>query len=58
MRWVSETEGGVVDTNLKVYGTKNLRVIDASVPPISFSAHLESIVYGIAEIGAEIILGQ
>lgn len=52
------SEGGVVDTNLKVYGTKNLRVIDASVPPISFSAHLESIVYGIAEIGAEIILGQ
>ncbi|WFD33246.1 hypothetical protein MCUN1_000059 [Malassezia cuniculi] len=48
--------GGVVDKNLLVYGTKNLRVIDASVPPLSVSAHLMSIVYGLAEIGAEIVL--
>ena len=47
--------GGVVDKNLLVYGTSNLRVIDASVPPLSMSAHLMSIVYGIGEIGAEIV---
>ncbi|KAJ9474364.1 Choline dehydrogenase [Pseudozyma hubeiensis] len=48
--------GGVVDKNLRVYGTKNLRVVDASVPPISFSAHLMSITYGLAELGSEMIL--
>lgn len=50
--------GGVVDKNLKVYGTQNLRVVDASVPPISFSAHLMSITYGLAEIGSEMILAD
>ncbi|PWY99221.1 alcohol oxidase [Testicularia cyperi] len=48
-------QGGVVDADLLVYGTNNLRVIDASVPPISFAAHLMSITYGLAEIGAELI---
>ena len=41
-----------------MYGTKNLRVIDASVPPLSVSAHLMSVVYGLAEIGSEIVLQQ
>ncbi|PWN49433.1 alcohol oxidase [Violaceomyces palustris] len=50
--------GGVVDKNLKVYGTKNLRVIDSSVPPISLSAHLMAATWGIAEIGAEMILAE
>ncbi|PKI84082.1 hypothetical protein MVES1_002020 [Malassezia vespertilionis] len=49
------SQGGVVGSDLKVHGTSNLRVVDASIPPISFSAHLMSITYGIAEIGAEII---
>lgn len=51
-------DGGVVDTNLKVYGTSNLRVIDASVVPFSLSCHLMSVAYGIAEIGADIIMGH
>jgi choline dehydrogenase len=41
--------GGVVDNRLKVYGTKNVRAIDASVLPIQLSAHLSSSLYGIAE---------
>ena len=49
--------GGVVDPQLKVYGTANLRVIDASVIPIHISAHIQSTVVGIAEYGADIIKG-
>lgn len=48
-------QGGVVDANLKVYGLANVRVVDASVPPVTFSAHLMGSTYGIAERGAEII---
>ncbi|WFD31635.1 hypothetical protein MSPP1_002674 [Malassezia sp. CBS 17886] len=50
--------GGVVDKNLLVYGTKNLRVVDASVPPIAMACHLVAVTYGIAEIGSEIILSH
>jgi len=32
--------GGVVDPNLKVYGTANVRVVDASIFPIQFAAHV------------------
>lgn len=48
-------EGGVVDTNLKVYGTRNLRVIDASVFPLHVQGNIMSLVYAIAERGADII---
>ncbi|KAK7442996.1 hypothetical protein VKT23_015943 [Stygiomarasmius scandens] len=47
--------GGVVDAQLKVYDTSNLRVVDASVLPLQISAHLSSVLYGIAEKGADII---
>lgn len=42
-------DGGVVDTNCKVYGTKNLRVVDASIMPIEPAAHIQNTVYALAE---------
>lgn len=48
-------DGGVVDTNLKVYGTANVRVIDSSVIPMHISSHTMGTTYGVAEFGADII---
>ena len=48
-------EGGVVDAELRVYGTTNLRVVDASIMPVILSAHLQTAVYGIAERAAEML---
>ena len=41
--------GGVVDSNLLVYGTQNLRVVDASIFPLVPAAHLQAVVYAVAE---------
>ncbi|KAA1475429.1 alcohol oxidase [Dentipellis sp. KUC8613] len=47
--------GGVVDAQLKVHGTANVRVADAGIIPLQLSAHLQSTVYGIAEKAADIL---
>ncbi|CAL5873176.1 uncharacterized protein PFLUO_LOCUS7445 [Penicillium psychrofluorescens] len=48
-------QGGVVDANLRVYGLANVRVADASVPPIALSTHLMASTYGLAEQASTII---
>lgn len=40
---------GVVDSSLKVWGTANLRVVDASIVPQHLAAHMQSTVYAIGE---------
>ena len=47
--------GGVVDAELKVYGTENVRVVDASVMPFQVSGHLTSTIYAIAEKASDMI---
>ncbi|KAF7304258.1 Aryl-alcohol oxidase [Mycena chlorophos] len=46
---------GVVDPDLRVKGTKGLRVIDASILPIVPSAHTQAATYVIGERGADLL---
>lgn len=47
--------GGVVDAELRVYGTKNLSIIDASILPVIPAAHLQASMYAVAEKASDII---
>lgn len=44
---------GVVDSDHLVYGTANVRVVDASVLPFQVSGHLTSTLYALAERSAD-----
>ncbi|XP_067006945.2 glucose dehydrogenase [FAD, quinone] [Anabrus simplex] len=51
-------ETAVVDPELKVYGIRNLRVIDASIFPRITSGHIQGPTYMVAEKGADLIKKQ
>jgi choline dehydrogenase len=55
---MSRELGGVVDPQLRVYGTRNVRVVDASVLPTQISGHLTATLYAVADRAAAIILGK
>ncbi|KAJ3569075.1 hypothetical protein NP233_g5291 [Leucocoprinus birnbaumii] len=50
-------KNGVVDSKLKVYGTRNLRIADLSIVPLHIGSHIQCVAYGIGEIAADIIKG-
>ncbi|KAF7899673.1 hypothetical protein EAF00_004009 [Botryotinia globosa] len=52
-----ENKGGVVDNSLIVYGTSNLRVVDASIMPIVPRSNTQTVVYAVAERAVDIIKG-
>ena len=52
----SAAMGKVVDVDLKVYNVKGLRIVDASVIPVSIAGHYQVATYATAEQAADIIL--
>ena len=50
-----EEKGSVVGADLKVFGVKELSVVDASVIPLVPGAHLSAGVYVVGERAADII---
>lgn len=55
---MAETVGGVVDETFKVYGTSNLRIVDASVMPIIPRGNILTTVYALAGKAADVMLNE
>lgn len=52
---MSKELGGVVDSELRLYGATNVRIVDASVLPAQVCGHLTATLYALAERAADII---
>lgn len=50
-----EKYGGCVSSDLRVYGTKKLSIVDASIIPLIPATHLQATMYAIAEKAADLI---
>jgi choline dehydrogenase-like flavoprotein len=50
--------GGVVNNRLVVYGTQNLRVVDASIFPLEPTGNIQATIYAVAEKAADIIKAE
>ncbi|KLO08626.1 alcohol oxidase [Schizopora paradoxa] len=48
-------DGGVIDQNLKVYGSANIRVADLSIAPLHIGGHPVALAYAIGEQAADIL---
>ena len=55
---MSRDLGGVVDHELRVYDTANVRVVDASVIPLQVTGHLVSTIYAVAARAADLIIAS
>ncbi len=53
-----KNKGGVIGTDLKVYGTKGLRVVDMSILPFLPSSHLSALAYAVGEKAADVIIRE
>jgi choline dehydrogenase-like flavoprotein len=53
---MSQKFGGVVDPRGKVYGTGNVRIVDASIFPTQISGHLTASIYAVAGKIADAII--
>jgi choline dehydrogenase len=51
-------KGGVVDSKFQVYGTKNLRIVDASIFPKIPGFFIVTSIYMIAEKASDVILAD
>ncbi|KAH7069466.1 hypothetical protein FB567DRAFT_224485 [Paraphoma chrysanthemicola] len=51
-------DGGVVDSQFRVFGVQGLRVVDLSVCPFVMNAHTQSVAYVVGEIGAEVVAAE
>ncbi|KAM3085671.1 hypothetical protein ACMFMG_002738 [Clarireedia jacksonii] len=56
LRMLPREQGGVVNERLMVHGTKNLRVVDASIFPLQTLGTIQATVYAVAERAADFIL--